>query len=306
MDSSHFLTVFTPTYNRGYCLEVLFRSLISQTNRNFEWIIVDDDSTDDTALLVESFINSSDFVIKYIKQNHGGKHRAINRGIKQASGDYFFIVDSDDSLVPEAVGLVLDWVAEIEGKDEFCGVSGLRITHNGDIIGLPLCKKYIDATNFEREKYGLIGDKAEVYKTDILRDTPFPEFDNEYFVTEAVVFDKIASTGMKIRWHNTPIYICDYQEDGLTKNGANDIIGHLKNYNGYLYYINQCKIIMSRYKFAVYFSDYDKTANSKGLSVKQRSQELNTTIVGYLYMKIIERPFFLLVRKVFNNVRRIV
>ncbi len=59
------LTILTPTYNRGEYLENIFVSLQQQTNQNFEWIIVDDGSTDNTEKIVESFIKSDKLVIKY-------------------------------------------------------------------------------------------------------------------------------------------------------------------------------------------------------------------------------------------------
>ena len=87
------ITVFTPTYNRAYIIEKLYKSLQQQTKKNFEWIIVDDNSSDNTENLIDTFIrDDNDFSIKYIKQKHGGKHRAINKALKVAEGKYFFIV----------------------------------------------------------------------------------------------------------------------------------------------------------------------------------------------------------------------
>ena len=92
------ITVFTPTYNRAYCLGNLFNSLCSQTYTDFEWLIVDDGSTDNTKSLVEGFCCNSNINIRYVYQKNGGKHRAINRGVAEARGELFFIVDSDDTL----------------------------------------------------------------------------------------------------------------------------------------------------------------------------------------------------------------
>ena len=100
------ITVFTPTYNRGTLLNRLYQSLSAQSYKDFEWIIVDDGSSDDTALIVELLQSnhfSNDFPILYHKKENGGKHTAINVGVKKAQGDLFFIADSDDILPSNAL-----------------------------------------------------------------------------------------------------------------------------------------------------------------------------------------------------------
>ncbi len=100
------ITIFTPTYNRAYRLSNLFNSLRVQTDKNFEWLIVDDGSTDETEQLVRTFIDGADFDIRYVKQLNGGKHRTINRGSQLARGSLFLIVDSDDFLTKNAVEII--------------------------------------------------------------------------------------------------------------------------------------------------------------------------------------------------------
>ena len=102
------ITVFTPTYNRSYIIERLYHSLKRQTFRDFEWIVIDDGSTDDTELRFTQIQNdSNDFPIHYIKTANGGKHRAINKGVTRASGELFYIVDSDDFLPDDALEIIL-------------------------------------------------------------------------------------------------------------------------------------------------------------------------------------------------------
>ena len=90
--NDNLITVFTPTYNRGYTLENLFNSLLVQTNKNFEWLIVDDGSTDNTEDLVNRFKDVSSFKIRYIKKKNGGKHTAINCGVNLAEGFLFLLL----------------------------------------------------------------------------------------------------------------------------------------------------------------------------------------------------------------------
>lgn len=280
------LTIFTPTYNRAYIIKTLYNSLKNQTCQDFEWIIVDDESTDNTEQLIRTFENIGQG-IQYVKQIHGGKHRAINKGVKLAKGDYFLIVDSDDYLTPNAVELIKMWIENLKEKDKkVCGVAGLRISSSGySWGGIPNfeSKEYIDATNLEREKYGLLGDKAEVYSVEILKKYPFPEYDGEYFLTEGVVWDSIAIDGYKIRWYNEPIYVCEYLNDGLTKTGANGRSGHLKNPKGYAKYAHIQIEAYGLRKAIGYFVDSTKIAKELRISLSDRVKYLDFGITKYCW-----------------------
>ena len=118
------ITVFTPTYNRGALLRRLYESLLAQTVYDFEWLIVDDDSADDTESVVHAFVKGETrFPIRYYKQKHGGKHRAMNLAVQLAKGKYFFPVDSDDWLPENAIELLISWLKEIQGVPSLCGVA---------------------------------------------------------------------------------------------------------------------------------------------------------------------------------------
>lgn len=212
------ITVFTPTYNRACTLKRLYQSLKGQTLFEFEWLIVDDGSTDCTEDLIRNFKNEcTSFPIRYYKKENGGKHTAINMGTGLANGYLFFIVDSDDFLIQNAIEIVLSWEQSVSSEKFFAGVSGNRGFSANEIIGGTFEGEYIDANALEREKNNILGDKAEVYYTEILRKYPFPVYDNEKFLTESIVWNRIAADGYKIRWFNTIIYISEYRDDGLTK-----------------------------------------------------------------------------------------
>lgn len=117
MNFKYKITLFTPTYNRAYVLETLYRSIQRQTFRDFEWIVVDDGSTDNTEDLVNSWMEEKNFFpIRYYKQANGGKCRAINWGLDLAEGELFFIMDSDDYLTDDAMETVVKWESTIAGK----------------------------------------------------------------------------------------------------------------------------------------------------------------------------------------------
>ena len=211
------ITIFTPTYNRAYRLPNLFHSLQRQTCRDFEWLVIDDGSTDNTSELFRLWIDEADFTIHYIKQPNGGKHRAINRGVKEAQGEYFFIVDSDDSLTEDAVEQIKSLIPQANAYLQVCGMCFRRKNlKTSNLIGCSFPKDGMIASSLEWVyNYKVNGDKSEVVKTEVLRKYPFPEFEGENFVPEALVWNRIADSYRMI-CKNTAIYLCEYLPDGLS------------------------------------------------------------------------------------------
>lgn len=210
------ITVFTPTYNRSNLLSRLYESLCLQTFTSFEWLIGDDGSTDNTEQLIAGFINENKITIRYFKQENGGKHRAINRGVKEARGELFFIVDSDDRLPLKALEVIADYYYQIEHDDNFAGICGLKTFFDGRQVGGEQDFGSMDCSMLDiRYKYHIRGDMAEVVKTDVMRQHPFPEYDNERFCPEALVWNRIAQRYV-MRYFHEPIYECEYQQGGLT------------------------------------------------------------------------------------------
>lgn len=217
MNSNPLITVFTPTYNRGHLLSRVYDSLCNQTYRNFEWVIVDDGSTDGTEKL--PFVNGcsdSWIEVRYYKQNNGGKHRAINRGVKEARGELFFILDSDDVIPADSLEIVKSEFEKIQGDLSFCGVCGYMAHSDGSIIGHGCRLDKFVATSVEmRYKFRVCGDMMEVFRTDVLREFPFPEIKAEKFCPEQLVWFRIAQK-YKLSIFSKVIYIRDYLDGGLT------------------------------------------------------------------------------------------
>lgn len=213
-----FLTVFTPTYNRAHLLPRLYESLHRQTCKDFEWIIVDDGSTDNTAEVVNGFIEKEKtFPIRCIKQANGGKHRAFNRGVKEARGTWFKCVDSDDTISERGIEEIKPYCDELENDPRFCSVTGLKVFNNGTTIGTSCNYEVIDSDFFSyRHKLHIKGDRAECIKTSIWREFPFPEFENEKFLAEGCALLAMARK-YKSRYVNVLFSICEYQEDGLSQ-----------------------------------------------------------------------------------------
>lgn len=253
------ITVFTPTYNRAYIIENLYHSLQRQTFRDFEWVVVDDGSTDNTETLFLQILNEDNFFpIRYVKTENGGKHRAINKGVSMATGDLFFIVDSDDYITDDALETIdsVEKSIPIKEKHTFAGVCGLSAYSPAKIIGTTFDGEFLDITMLERSRYNITGDKAEVFYTKIMCMYPFPCFDNENFLTECVVWDKIAHDGYLLRFFNTSIKLCDYLPDGLTAKGWKLMVDNPKGYGLYLAQCGQYKQITGSKKWNLYISYY--------------------------------------------------
>lgn len=212
------ITVFTPAYNRAHLLPRLFESLCKQTYKDFEWVIVDDGSVDDTKSLTLSLSNREGtwFPVRYFYQENGGKHRAINRGVKEAQGELFLILDSDDTLPERSLEWINHYYQQIKDDASFGGVCGYMAHHDGTIIGRGNDDKVLDANSIEmRYKYGIQGDMLEVFRTEVLREIPFPEIPGEKFVSEALVWNRIACK-YRLRVFHEVVYYRDYLDGGLT------------------------------------------------------------------------------------------
>lgn len=222
MKKKYRFTVFTPTLNRGYIIDKLYKSLCDQTYKDFEWLVIDQ-GDDDTGEKILKYIEDKKIDIVYCKTpERKGINRAYNDALKKACGELFFKVDSDDVLSRDALE-ELDFYEKSIGnkREKYAGVSGLRGYKDGTIIGDKWIgnEKIKDVSNLNRIKTGLDGDKAEAYYTSILREYGgIREFVGETFTSETVLYDKIAADGYVIRWFNKVIYITEYLNDGETVN----------------------------------------------------------------------------------------
>lgn len=214
-----FITILTPTYNRASLLPRLFDSLLRQTSKDFEWIVVDDGSTDDTREVVANLKEKCGgaFPMGYVYKANGGKHMAINIGAERARGELLFIADSDDLLTDDALETVENSWHDISDDKSFAGIAGLDITMDTcEVIGSGLPQEHIDCNAIDiRYRHHVTGDMKEVFRTEVLREFPFPEFAGERFCPEQLVWFRMARR-YRLRYINKPIYIADYQPDGIT------------------------------------------------------------------------------------------
>lgn len=208
--------VFTPVYNRKNLIGNLYQSLLSQTYKNFEWIIVDDGSTDDIDEIIKSYQNEDRILIRFIKQENGGKHRAINNGVLHAKGELFYIVDSDDYLTKDSIERIVFHYQYIKNNDKFAGVCGMKCFPDGSRIGKEVTWKILKDSwiNYWIIK-NIKGDVAFVFKTSVLRNYLFDDIPGEKFCAESLVLNRIGKNYLML-FFNEKIYIAEYLSDGLS------------------------------------------------------------------------------------------
>lgn len=231
------ISIVTATYNRKDKLYRLFESLLNQSNKDFEWIVIDDGSIDGTENLINNIMKKSiPFKIKLYVQNNSGKHVAINNALKIAKGELFFIVDSDDFLPINAIDIIYKNHEKYKKASTIIGYSYLKADKYNSIIGKTFKNnRFIDITNLDRKKNNIYGDRAEIFFTKELRKYEFPSFKDEKFISEAILWNKIAHEGKKLRFINEIVYNCEYQADGISNNIVNNF---LKNWKGYTLYVD--------------------------------------------------------------------
>ncbi len=230
------LTVFTPTYNREELLPRLYHSLCMQTNMNFEWIVVDDGSTDNTEKLIKTWIDENVINIVYYKQSNSGKMAAHNKGVELTKTQLFFCVDSDDQLTERAVEMILEHWENVKSNDKITGIVAYKQYEDGKAltsIGNKIVEKFRLKDGYDL--YGLNGDTALIFRTAILKNLSFPVYKGEKFVPESYLYDQVDQKG-ELSVMRKAVYLVEYQENGYSANIARNLY---KNPKGYFDFINQ-------------------------------------------------------------------
>lgn len=221
---SHFtFTVFTPTYNRAKTLHRVYDSLCAQTFRDFEWLIVDDGSTDDTRERVHVWQAQADFPIRYFYQQNAHKKVAHNLGISEAQGELFLTLDSDDSCKPQALErLLFHWQSIPEElRAGFSAVTVLCEKESGEVVGTLFpaddAGGWIDSDSVEMSyRYKVRGEKWGFQRTDVLREFPFEHEEVAGLIPENVVWERI-SERYKTRFVNEALRVYHDGEDQVTR-----------------------------------------------------------------------------------------
>ncbi|CAL1240351.1 glycosyltransferase family 2 protein [Candidatus Methylocalor cossyra] len=214
-------TLFIPTYNRAKLLPRALASIEAQTCRDFEVVIVDDGSTDDTAAVVAAWRTRVDFPVVYVRQPNRGKYAAHNVGVERARGRFFVLLDSDDRLLPDTLERIRrHWHSIPEGERwRFAGVEGLVESMDGKrLLTEPYPQSPLDISYLDLfYRLGVGGDKKHAIRTEILRRFPYPIFPGETNIRDSITWNRIAHHYI-FRCVNEPFQQVEYQPDGLTSN----------------------------------------------------------------------------------------
>jgi glycosyltransferase involved in cell wall biosynthesis len=209
-------TVITPTYNRARCLPGVYESLRAQTFRDFEWVIVDDGSTDGTRELVSSW--KASFPIRYVWKPNRGMHTAINVGVELARGEFTTKLDSDDSLLPSALERVDYHWRQIEDQERFAIVVALCLREDGTVVGGRLPRDHVDIFSLSQQAALTDGGQWGTARTDVLRRFPFPIFKNERYLSESLVWNRILRR-YGARYVDEPLHIYRVTPGSMSQSG---------------------------------------------------------------------------------------
>ncbi|UYY87990.1 glycosyltransferase family 2 protein [Alcaligenes sp. SMD-FA] len=221
MEWRHLFTVLTPSYNRAHTLERVYRSLCEQTCQDFEWIVVDDGSTDGTRELVEGWQQQAPFPIRYVWQENRHKKAAFNHGVALAQGELIVALDSDDTLLVNALYDMAQIWADIPVSERtgYAGITGLCVRPDGKVVGDMFPQDVFDASSLDMSfRYHVRGEKFGCLSTAVLRKFPFPD-QIEGFVPESLVWRAIARAGYKNRFVNTVFRVYHDSPDSLSVQG---------------------------------------------------------------------------------------
>lgn len=285
----YLFTVFTSAYNREKKIHRVYESMKSQTFRDFEWLIVDDGSIDNTHQLVEKWQKEADFPIRYIWKENGGHHTAFDVGVSEAKGTLFLQLDSDDACFPNALEIFSEvWNSLPEPKEQFSGVTGHCVDEEGVIIGDKYPKDVMDSVSLEMHyKYHVKGEKWGFNRTDLLRIHRFPMIEGVKWFPPNVVWYAIGRK-YKTRYINKVLRTY-YNEPAQTSDQA----GHfpIKKVAPGIFYLHRLVLNenIDRFnyspknflRFAVHYSRFSFHA---GRSISVQKQDLTNPLAAFLWL----------------------
>lgn len=226
------LTIFTPAYNRAHTIGRTYESLLRQTCKDFEWLVIDDGSTDNTKELIEKWIKENKVDIRYIYQENQGMHGAHNTAYKNIHTELNTCIDSDDWMPDDAVEKIIKFWRKY-GNNKYAGIIGLDQTEGGDIIGKKFPNNLKETTLMGYYENGGAGDKKIVYRTEIYRQYPeYPLFEGEKYVGLAYTY-MLIDQDYKLLTINEPLVTVEYQYDGSSFNMYNQ---YWKNPKGFSFF----------------------------------------------------------------------
>lgn len=286
------LTIFTPTYNRAYCLHQCYESLLRQSCQDFVWLIIDDGSTDNTKELVTSWMNENKIEIEYQWQSNQGMHGAHNTAYELIQTELNVCIDSDDYLADEAVEKILSFWNKY-GSDEVSGIIGLDANLEQEIIGTKLPTHIKKSTLFNLyHVHGVKGDKKLVYRTELTKKYPYPLFENERYVGLAYKYYML-DKNYEMLLMNEVLCVVNYLPDGSSRNMLHQYVNNPHGFSFYRKELMKLPFANSLFRFRQAIHYISSSFLSKNRSyIKETPNKLLTIFalplgtLLYLYIKI--------------------
>ncbi len=225
------ITIFTPLYNRIETLKRTYYSLKRQTCKDFEWLIIDDGSTDNPYEEIKKWqLEDNGFEIRYVYKENGGMHTAHNVAYENITTELNTCIDSDDYMPDNAVELIVNCWNECKDKG-YAGIIALDFADSTKkVIGkeLPRDKESITLSGYYNR--GGVGDKKLIYRTDIINQTPpYPVFEGEKYVSLAYKY-QIIDQKYELKILNENVCFVEYQLDGSSTNMYRQYISNPKGF----------------------------------------------------------------------------
>lgn len=232
------ISIVTATYNREKELVHLYESLKKnyESFKDFEWIVIDDGSSDATLSNVHNWQKEVQFKIVYVYQENMGKMKAINRGMELVNGELVVEIDSDDYLEDKALLTIDNDYKNISSKENIYGLLYRRKIVNQEVDLSKLDNKVFKLFEMHN-KFGYDFDMVLVFLSSIRKKYTYDVVEDEKFVTEARLYYKLDSLYEGMLFKNKELVVCEYREDGYSKN-IREIF--LKYPKGYYEYFKEC------------------------------------------------------------------
>ena len=296
------ISVLTPTYNRAHTLPDLYKSLLDNKKycNDFEWIIMDDGSTDNTDILIQKWIKENKIRIKYHHQQNQGKMAALNNMLKYITGELTIECDSDDYFTEDCFLNVLKKYEDIKDCPNISGLAFLRVTKDGKTIGTKFPKKGVYSVYDAYLKHGVKGDKCLIFKSEVRKQYKHKLENKERFTTEGRMYHEMDLKYDGLMCYNIPGVVCEYLDDGYTKNILN--VFKTSPHGHYYYYKEMFDHNMNgitfkkRLHIIKHYILFSQLTNKKKINViKETKGLLNKLLVTLLVI-----PGYMKTKKVFK------
>lgn len=276
------ISIITATYNRAYCLDNIYQSILrNKYNEEVEWILVDDGSSDDTEALAKKWLDEKKINFRYLKKTNGGKTSAIKLGLDSGpSGDYTLVLDSDDYLADNAIEVIINSLQNL--SDKYIGVMGLKAYTDGKIVGEKFPTGESDYINLYFGKNAISSDKLFVIETKIYQDSYELPLNNEKFMPDNIPYINANALG-KYKLINEVLYYGDYLDDGMTRNVFKMA---MNNINSYIYEKKRLQAEDLSFKFEVFNT-------VKYINYSILAEKSYTDIINYSENKYLTKLFYL-------------